>query len=218
MASANTQKTDPVMEPKLKAVDWDKVSGHGTGRGGDWGSWGQGWRLRAVAVHDEGDEGPGGRCRQLPSLAWGNKLGPKCWWVPGNQMQGLAAKTPEGGPPQGSLKLRRGRHPQLDQCRGRAATGRRQDAGWGGSRLHQVGAEPSHSPLSALGDQHPAVVRRSHVLVWGSWRGWVVAGGSGAETCGVALPGAQEGSRLGACPSSLFRGTCPLSCCHLLPE
>ena len=40
MASVNTQKTDPVMEPKLKAVDWDKVSRHGTGQGGDWGSWG----------------------------------------------------------------------------------------------------------------------------------------------------------------------------------
>lgn len=26
-ASANTQKTDPVMEPKLKVIDWDKVTG-----------------------------------------------------------------------------------------------------------------------------------------------------------------------------------------------
>lgn len=32
MTSANTQKTDPWMEPKLKAVDWDKVAG--TGQGG----------------------------------------------------------------------------------------------------------------------------------------------------------------------------------------
>ena len=27
MTSASTQKTDPAMEPKLKAVDWDKVAG-----------------------------------------------------------------------------------------------------------------------------------------------------------------------------------------------
>lgn len=32
MASASTQKTDPVMEPKLKAVDWEKVAGTGQGR------------------------------------------------------------------------------------------------------------------------------------------------------------------------------------------
>lgn len=32
MASASTQKTDPVMEPKLKAVDWEKVEGAGQGR------------------------------------------------------------------------------------------------------------------------------------------------------------------------------------------
>lgn len=25
--SADTQKTDPAMEPKLKVVDWDKVTG-----------------------------------------------------------------------------------------------------------------------------------------------------------------------------------------------
>lgn len=27
MTSASTQKTDPAMEPKLNAVDWDKVVG-----------------------------------------------------------------------------------------------------------------------------------------------------------------------------------------------
>lgn len=26
-AFANTQKTDPVMEPKLKVIEWDKVTG-----------------------------------------------------------------------------------------------------------------------------------------------------------------------------------------------
>lgn len=143
MASVNTQKTDPVMEPKLKAVNWDKVSGHGTGRGGDWGSWGRAGGLRAVAVHDEGDEGPRGRRRQLLSLTWGSKLGPWWRWVPGNQMQGLAAKTPEGGPPQGSLKLRRGRHAQLDQCRGGAATGRRRD-GAGAVRIRWVQSPATH--------------------------------------------------------------------------
>lgn len=29
VASANTQKTDPVLEPKFKVVDWDKVAGLG---------------------------------------------------------------------------------------------------------------------------------------------------------------------------------------------
>lgn len=30
-AFANTQKTDPAMEPKLTVVDWDKVTGTGWG-------------------------------------------------------------------------------------------------------------------------------------------------------------------------------------------
>lgn len=65
MASASTQKTDPVMEPKLKAVDWEKVAGTGQGRvaPGARGAEGRGRRATSVAAHDEGRRGPGGRRR-----------------------------------------------------------------------------------------------------------------------------------------------------------
>ena len=159
MASASTQKTDPVMEPKLKAVDWEKVAGTGQGRVAPRarGAEERGRGATSMAGHDEGRRGPRGRHRQLMSLTWGSKLGPLWWWVPGNHMQALAAKTPEGGPPPGSLKLRRargrGRHAQLDQCTRQSDPGASdhwQEAGTGGSHLHQAGAETSPSPLSAL--------------------------------------------------------------------
>lgn len=49
MASVNTQKIDPLMEPRLKVVDWDKVAGPGQGWVMIEGSWGQGtsvWNQR----------------------------------------------------------------------------------------------------------------------------------------------------------------------------
>lgn len=49
MTSVNTQKTDPLMEPKFKVVDWDKVAGRGQGSemiGGSWGQGGSVWSQR----------------------------------------------------------------------------------------------------------------------------------------------------------------------------
>lgn len=74
--SADTQKTDPAMEPKLKAVDWDKVTGtrwggmmiggsHGRGEG----VWSQ--RLELFVTFAQEDEEVG---KQMPT-AYKHHLG-----------------------------------------------------------------------------------------------------------------------------------------------
>lgn len=120
MASVNTQKTDPLMEPKLKAVDWDKV---GTGQGGVMigGSWGQGesaWRQRLCFVLIR-DIFQGGVEKANRSRGGGGRGETAHRGV-------FTPNTPEGGLPQ-SLgleehkgKFRRSRHTQLDQPAGQS--------------------------------------------------------------------------------------------------
>lgn len=76
--SADTQKTDPAMEPKLKVVDWDKVTGtrwggmvirgsHGRGEG----VWSQ--RLLLFVTLAQKDEAG----KQMPT-AYKHRLGSTC--------------------------------------------------------------------------------------------------------------------------------------------
>lgn len=76
MASASAQKTDPVMEPKLKAVDWGEGSEGAPGRAGcaARGSRGGGRPEPGVAARDE-DAGTRGQAPVARAPAWGGRGG-----------------------------------------------------------------------------------------------------------------------------------------------